>query len=534
MALPIASIINTEARRPDDGKLAGWRRVVSHTHHLRSGELDLETTNANLLRWCRAHRIEAIGVGSPWEPASKAAYQRCEGPDRDRYYAGLIDPESVKHETEVRGLIDDLNDAAGGATSCYLDNETPKCRYGHLWWFGWDFDFPPWHDYSQDRPICYHEGDPERELNPLTGEPHRRRPYLEIVAAQRRSGALGIWAHPTSWWLEGERFVTNIAAECHLHLLCDGYLDGLVTMGYDPFHRGYQGLWCHLLDTGAVVPGFAETDNCHNQAALLDQPRTHANRMELPPGAPLSAIIDRARAGCSVATTGALLTLAVDGAAMGSIVETASDATHVVTIGAYGDGEFDAFSRIELVGLGGRVLATIEDFAGGEIELALPGSAAHGYVYVRSFGPGDKPGANSQQAVRHHAVTNPVYLHPRGFRFAPAMTALELTVAETSPWIGGELRLEDAAGACLERGSVRVGTTSVDLPAGARVTLERDGRSSTRYLAMHNRAVQEQLAILWQGRFREHQPQLSPGEVPPATWDLTAMRQALAQCRLEA
>src|SRR3954469_15179981 len=232
-----ASIIAVHPRPPVAADLARWSAVVTHTHNLRSSQVPFDAAKRQLADWCGRHGIGAVGVGSPWEPVSAATYGRCEGVDRDRYYAGAIDPASVRAREPIQRLLDDLN-AARPETLFYLDNETPKCRYGHIWWFGWHYDVPAWHDYSQDRPITYWDGDPEREINPLTGAPHRRRPYLEVVAAQRARGALAVWAHPTSWWTHEDRFITNIAAEAPLHLLADGRLDGFAVMGYDPFHRG--------------------------------------------------------------------------------------------------------------------------------------------------------------------------------------------------------------------------------------------------------------------------------------------------------
>src|SRR5690606_31995154 len=149
--------------------------------------------NRELVAWCRKHAIDALGVGSPWEPVSSKKFGRYEGAERDAYYAGRVAWEDVKCEREVRGLLRDLNRLAKGHTTFYLDDETPKCRYGHIWWFGWNYDVPAWHDYSQDRPVQYFRADKEIEINSLTGMPHRRRPYLEIIREQRLQGARGIW-----------------------------------------------------------------------------------------------------------------------------------------------------------------------------------------------------------------------------------------------------------------------------------------------------------------------------------------------------
>ena len=93
-----------------------------------------------------------------------------------------------------------LNERGGGMLF-YLDNETPKSCFGHMWYVGFKQTVPAWHDYSQDRPCWYSDYDNDTaERNALTGDYHKRRTYATIVAEQRRYGALAIWAHPTSWW----------------------------------------------------------------------------------------------------------------------------------------------------------------------------------------------------------------------------------------------------------------------------------------------------------------------------------------------
>ena len=91
-----------------------------------------------------------------------------------------------------------------------------------MWWFGYDYDAPAWHDYSQDRPLEYWSGEPEREINAITGEPHRRRSLLEIMAHQRQAGAVGVFAHPTSGGSIGTGSSSrNIASELALFLAVD-------------------------------------------------------------------------------------------------------------------------------------------------------------------------------------------------------------------------------------------------------------------------------------------------------------------------
>ena len=82
----------------------------------------------------------------------------------------------------IEKVLRNLNQWSGHGTLFYLDNETPKGRMSHVWWFGYKYDYPAWQNYSQDRPIKLFEGDLWVEINPLTGEPHTRRNLFEIMA----------------------------------------------------------------------------------------------------------------------------------------------------------------------------------------------------------------------------------------------------------------------------------------------------------------------------------------------------------------
>ena len=525
-----AQITRIAVHHADPATLARWTSVVTHTHNLRSGQVPFTDAKRQLVAWCARHGVGALGVGSPWEPVSAASYQRYEGPDRDLYYSGRIDPATVMDREAVEGLIADLNGARPG-TLFYLDNETPKARYGHLWWFGWHYDAPAWHDYSQDRPISYHDDDPDRELNALTGEPHRRRAYLDVVGAQRTRGALAVWAHPTSWWTHQDAFVTNIAAELPLHLVADGRLDGLAVMGYDAFHRHYQELWWSLLDTGAVVPGFAETDSCFDRANLASDEVVLTNRLALDAPRSLAAIVAAARAGRGFATSGPFLHLAVDDVEMGAMLTSTGAATHRVRITAHPASGEQVLGRVDLIGRGGAILASVGPFAGGTIELTVPGSDQAAWLVARAVGERDDPAAPNQKEIRHCALTNPVYLRPRGAAVAPATTEYRLDVRGDSPWLGGTLTIEDAAGTVLESGIVVPGALRRRLPASARIALAADARRRTFSLAMENPALQARLRYLWGGGFRSDFPGAVPGVVPAAAFQIDGVRAALASVR---
>ncbi len=508
-----------------DGERARWRSVVTHTHNLRTGRVGFEASKDRLLAWAERHGLDAVGVGSPWEPISRAHYLEHEGPRRDAYYAGRVDPESVMDRGPIAALFDDLNGRSSG-TFFYQDNETPKNRYGHVWYFGYVYDVPAWHDYSQDRPVKHFEADPHVELNTLTGEPHWRRSSLEVASEQRAQGAVAVWAHPTSWWRSGERFVTNIAAESLLHLVADGGLDGLAVMGYGAHRPSYQALWFHYLDTGAVVPGFAETDYAFDDRDIPDQ--VLATYVDAPSTDDLARAM---RTRPHFAGTGVIASVSVDGVPMGRVVETAAGRVHEVTVEAYPAPGQARLGRVELVGRGGEVLHALDGFAGGVARFELRGADAPGYVVVRAFGEGDDPEGPAGD-VRHLGLSDPVYLHPAGFRVEPVTTDMTLAIGADSPWLGGEIAIEAADGRVIERARVEPGEVRREVPANARVRLTKDGRAERLfYIAVENESAQELLRYLYDGEFLADYPDTVPGEVPAEAFRIDEMREALRAFR---
>ena len=517
---------------PDLQLLERWKAIIGHTHNIRKRDLPFETAKQELVAWARARNIAAVGVGSPWEPESAAAYLRYEGEERDRYYAGALEVQALMHRESIARLFADLNAMSGGDTLFYQDNETPKSRMGHAWWFGYHYDVPAWHDYSQDRPVQYWSHDPEQELNALTGTPHRRRSQLEITAIQRAAGAVGVFAHPTSWWLQGDRFVTNIASQIALFLLADGYLDGLAVMGYGAHRRWYQKLWFHLLDTGAVVPGFAEGDYLLDWAGTYKLARAFRNVCDIPGPIDISGIVAATKRGACFVSTGGFLAISVDGTGMGGSVRTRADQVHRLRIEAYPRSGQEYFSRIEVIGRGGAVLASEARFPGGTIEYQLTGRDEPHYVVVRAFGQTDDPDAETEQEIVDLTMSNPVYLHPQGFSFAAQTTRFTVDVRTDSQWLGGTVELQRADGTIIEAHAIRPGQLVAELPASARVYLRKHGRADEYfYIAMENPAVQDLLDYLSKGHFRRDHPDLEPGQVPPEAFHLSEMRTALRASR---
>ena len=99
--------------RPIDPALdARWAAVVTHTHNLRVRQVPFADAKTQLIGWCDRHGVRAVGLGSPWEPVSGASYGRYEGPDRDLYYSGRLDPTALLDREAVEGLISELNERA--------------------------------------------------------------------------------------------------------------------------------------------------------------------------------------------------------------------------------------------------------------------------------------------------------------------------------------------------------------------------------------------------------------------------------------
>lgn len=512
----------------------GWTGVATHSHMLRSHNVDYEGAKANLVEWARSNHVGAVGVGSPWEPVSAQHYGHYEKAERDRYFSGLVPPESVMDCEPIGALIRDLNARGEGRTLFYLDNETPKNRHGHLWYVGFDYRVPGWHDYSQDHRVRFWDGDPCEDPNVLTGGCHIRRSYAEVVAEQRRAGALAIWAHPTSWWIHQGAFVTNIAAELVLHLHADGFLDGMVVQGYDACHRAYQALWFDLLDRGACVPGYAELDACYDKLPIAEA-GTFLNYVpETRDALKLTAIADKLRAARHYISSGPHLAMTVDGHPMGSHLASNAGKTHAVVLAAWPAPGEKLLSRVELLGRGGKVLAHVDGFAGGTLEFDVLGDEEGGYVLGRAFGEHDSPAGQRQQSIRHCALTNPVYLEARLTpKHQPVKTELTIELATDSPAVGAAFSMLSAGGDVLEKGVFWHRETCLKANPCGRLNMEYpDGRTRDIPIAMANAEVRKHINYLADGGFLKDWQGLEPGEVPVSAFRFDEMRKALASQRL--
>ncbi len=525
---PGVELVREEPRPSREEIAKRWTTVLTHTHRWRwpddRATVPFDEAQRRLAEWCAANGIRAAGVGSAWDPISLATYLRYEGPDRDLYYSGRLDPHSVMDTGAVEAMIEQLNRFARGRTLFYLDNETPKGATCHMWWFGYRYDYPAWHDYSQDRPIRLFLDDKDVEINPITGQPHTRRTPFEIAAAQHEGGALGVFAHPTRWWISDGKFITNIAAFAPLFLAAYGRLDGLTVMGDTAFHRNYQALWYNLLDTGAVVPGFAETDFALNAGPRAAGPDLWLNYMPVGPNPSEASIVASARAGQAFASNGPLVLMEIDRHPMGSAIETAAGRHHRIHLTVCPAPGEQAIGRLELISNGGEVIASKERVREGHITYRVAGSNTPRFIVARVFGEHDAP----EKSVKYHALTNPVYLHPAGFRVGAASTACRIRIGPGSPWTGGTLEFQDPRGNTILSRAIRGGEIEETVPADSQMVVHKNEARELRFfIALENKVIEKRLRYLMFGEFRRDRPDLKGSQVPVDAFGLAEMRAAI-------
>jgi hypothetical protein len=356
---------------------------------------------------------------------------------------------------------------------------------------------------------------------------------MEVVARQRKAGALAVWAHPTSWWTNPDgSFVTNIAADLVPELLADGFLNGMTVQGYDAYHRDYQALWFHLLDKGYRIPGFSELDlsPAHGTGGKGHALFNYIEGLDRPPT--MDEMKDAFRNARHTMSSGPYLAIRVDGQPSGSALVSGTDIAHRVSVTAYPAPDEAALAKIELLGRGGEVLASVDDFAGGIIDIDVDGDAAGGYILARAFGEKDGDYATKpQQKVHHCALTNPVWLQTPAFSPpAPVQTRVTLVPGDAA---GARLRIMAADGETLDTATVPTAPTTLTLPASARLEIERqNGAVREIPIAMANGKVRTLMDYLADGHFRDDIPGLRPGEVPVQAFRFDEMRDAISQMTL--
>lgn len=214
-----------------------WVCGESHSHIARGeGNLGRSGSFSWVRTLCLADGLDYYQPGYPWPGYSPQDNE-------------AVDLSRVKEKLER--LSDEALLLAPGC-------EFPKTRFGHLCWVNLE-------GIRLTVAECFDASWEDWLFNSRPGQTPRDFPYgllslAEIIAKHRQGREFCFFAHPTSWWWYGDKFVPNIAAELPYLTMAGPLYDGLVVMGYQADHLYYQNLWFHLLNLGYRITGVAEVD----------------------------------------------------------------------------------------------------------------------------------------------------------------------------------------------------------------------------------------------------------------------------------
>lgn len=241
-------------------------RWVGHSHIYRTSPVARPIEQD--CKMLRDLGLNYFGFGHPWQPWDLELIRKWEKDDASKrlYHdekiwrqtdpASWTRPERFKEWREKYTTDDFIFE---------IDCETPKIRFGHLWWLGWQPEHAPWHDY--DTFWTAWEVGGERRMGHAP-PPFTMRIHARVIRAQVAMGALPVYAHPTSWWWQDGQHITNIASTLVPDILTGQAAGCLVVMGYEADHKHYQELWFNLLNKGYFMTGVAECDACLDHVAF--------------------------------------------------------------------------------------------------------------------------------------------------------------------------------------------------------------------------------------------------------------------------
>ena len=283
-------------------------RWAGHSHVFRKS-----TNGQSLSEHCEMLRglgLNYFGFGHPWEAWDLELIREWESSDANKK---LYHHEAVWKVTDPAFWTRPERFQAWrkkyttGDFIFEVDCETPKIRFGHLWWLGWQPEHAPWHDY--DTYWTAWEVSGERRMLDAPPPPFTMRIQARAIRAQAAMGALPVYAHPTSWWWQDGQHITNIASTLVPDILTGQAAGCLVVMGYEANHKHYQELWFNLLNKGYFMTGVAETDACLDLV-----PFERAVFQNVTPAGEFSTegIKEALKAGHNVMTTGPGLAIACE------------------------------------------------------------------------------------------------------------------------------------------------------------------------------------------------------------------------------
>ena len=371
-------------------------RWAGHSHVFRKSlEGRSMSQHAEMLRGLG---LNYFGFGHPWEAWDLELIRKWESSAENKrlYHHDAIwkttDPASWTRPERFQEWREKLST---GDFIFEVDCETPKIRFGHLWWLGWQPEHAPWHDYD-----TYWGGweMSEERRQGAPPPPFTMRIQARAIRAQVAMGALPVYAHPTSWWWEKDQHISNIASTLVPDILTGQAAGCLVVMGYEANHKHYQELWFNLLNKGYFMTGVAETDACLDLVAF-----ERAVFQNITPVGDFSTrgIQAALKAGHNVMTTGPGLTIACDGRGPG---DTCPSDGGLVAVGCTGLNKEHSY-RLAVIHNG---LVAKEWAVAGKTDFATEFlNESHGWVVARLV---------NESLPYDAALTNPIFFKTEPIR----------------------------------------------------------------------------------------------------------------------
>ncbi|MBB3113134.1 hypothetical protein FHS18_005237 [Paenibacillus phyllosphaerae] len=479
-------VLNVTLKPIIDTRSLGLYSFDAHSHvsrNVRSADGNLEQASTIM----KGEDFNIFFAGSPYDLETHLQ-------DRD----GHIPADQVPYREKYASII-----AEAGNDHFILDigNEIVKCRYGHMFLLNYD-QRPPYskhYDRAWDPWLFTKIGD-EPKYDILY-------PY-EALQQERGANSVAVAAHSTSWWYQGEEFISNIAATLGFEILA-GSIDAMVIMGYDSDHVHYQNLWYEVLNNGYYMPGVAETDHTFdsNQSKhLAFKTYTYLEAFNL------DALCTSIKAGRNIVSTGPIVLLDVNGHLPGAVLNYEADEAFIVQVEAYRCYEAP-LRKMELI-LGGKVWKEydiVQDVFDQKERLTVREDS---YLVAKCY-----------DAAGNVAITNPVYIRNAPFRNRAFTSALTVQVtkggnpAEGQYWIGASLLKTSFSG-----------VIHCSLSVDAELSIEVGGTVQQVKLFELDE-LQAIFRKLYFGYFNKHR-RYAAGEVPVEYFELSRIRELLTRVDL--
>ncbi len=369
--------------------------------------------------------------------------------------------------------------------------ETPKCRFGHIWWF----NFP-----LKTNPVKYWDEEYDKWQN---SGAKRKEPYpaffnyeaiKKIKEASKK--ALAIYAHPVSWWFQGKNFITNISAELIFDTIAGPVYDGLSIMSYDTDNKYSQQLWYYILNMGYKIPGFSEMDACFGHSTKFSK---HIFKTYIYTGSKkfnYKKITKSAKKGQSFMTSGPLLFLKVNRKLPGTVFKIKKKTTFNFEITAIASGFIkEKIKKVELI-KNGKIINTWTNNKISfhkNLEQSIISSC---WYTVKCYG-------NSPEQV---AISNPVYFEAEK---KDLIKTVLLTIKNKKNDV---LIIENNKKK--KKIKIKKNTCRINIPITASVKILRRKKIILNKRIIEFPQILKNLQFLYKGEFLQRDKRLKPGEIP--------------------